>query len=154
VIEGSPRVSVASGRKKGFRSAGRVEAGSSVAEKAAPHADDARPSWDEVDRLLERLATTHGVFPTANAASNWISTYEPGRRLMVESGTQSSWVQIDHIRACWNTFEERGRICRTDVLEPGRRSAFMMALFEQLPGVRREKRDGRYLVFAPGEDAA
>lgn len=154
MTEGSARVSVASGRRKGFRSAGRIEAGASVATKALPHIDDERPDWDAVDGLLVRLATTHAVFPTANTTSNWISTYERGRRLMVESGTQSSWVHIDHIRACWDTFEQRGRICRADVLEPGRRSAFMMALFEQLPGVRREQRDSRYLVFARGDDSA
>ena len=140
-------MSVASGRGKAFRSAGRVEAGASVAMKDLPDPRDPRPDWDAVDRLLARLAKTHGVFATANATSNWISTYEPGRRLMVETGTQSNWLQIDHIRTCWETFERRGRICRDDVREPGRRSAFMMALFEQLPGVSRERRDPRYLVF-------
>ncbi len=146
-------MSVAGGRRKGFRSAGRVEAGISVGGNEVD-AEAARPDWDAVDQLLAHLAQTHGVFATANAASNWISAYEPGRRLMVESGTQASWVQVDHIRTCWDTFERRGRICRKDVLEPGRRSAFMMALFEQLPGVRRERRDSGYLVFANGDASA
>jgi hypothetical protein len=114
--------------------------------KAEP--DAPRPDWNAVVTLLSVLAESRAVFPTANSSSNWISAHEPGRRVMVESGVQSSWVQVDHIRTCWDTFERCGRICRTDVLEPGRRSAFMMALFEQLPGVSREPRDARYLVFA------
>jgi hypothetical protein len=134
--------------RKAFRSAGVTGAGSSVQAKARTEPNEARPDWKAVEELIYALAGSHAVFPTANSSSNWISAYEPGRRLMVESGRQSSWVQVDHIRACWEKFEERGRVCRQDVLEPGRRSAFMMALFEQVPGVGREKRDGRYLVFA------
>jgi hypothetical protein len=114
--------------------------------------DAPRPDWNAVVTLLSVLAETRAVFPTANASSNWISAYEPERRVMIESGAQSSWVQVDHIRTCWETFMRRGRICRDDVLEPGRRSAFMMALFEQLPGVSAERADNRYLVFvADGE---
>ena len=41
-----------------------------------------------------------------------------------------------HIRECWETFERLGRIRRQDVLEPGRCSAFMVALFAQRPGRR------------------
>jgi hypothetical protein len=125
-----------------------LEAGLSVGRSRRGDPGEPRPDWKAVEHLLAALAVTRAVFSTANASSNWISAYEPGRRLMVESGTQSSWVQVDHIRACWETFERSGRVCRADVLEPGRRSAFMMALFEQLPGVGREERDIRYLVFA------
>jgi hypothetical protein len=35
------------------------------------------------------------------------------------------------------------------VLEPGRRSAFMMALFEQVEGIRQEQRGELYLVLGP-----
>ena len=137
--------------RKAFRSAGITEAGSSVRAKSRTEPDGARPDWKAVEQLISTLSGTHAVFPTANSSSNWISAYEPGRRLMVESGSQSSWVQVEHIRECWERFEERGRICRKDVLEPGRRSAFMMALFEQVAGVQREKRNGRYLVFASSD---
>lgn len=138
--------------RKAFRSAGITEAGSSVRAKALTDPDEARPGWKAVEELISTLAASRAVFPTANSTTNWISAYEPGRRLMVESGSQSSWVQVDHIRTCWEKFEERGRVCRQDVLEPGRRSAFMMALFEQVVGVQREKRNGRYLVFERGSN--
>jgi hypothetical protein len=35
------------------------------------------------------------------------------------------------------------------VLEPGRRSAFMMALFQQIEGIRQERRGELYLVLKP-----
>ena len=66
---------------------------------------------------------------------------------MLESGSQSTWVQIDDVRACFETFERLGRIRRRDVLEPGRHSAFMFALFERLGGVRRDAKDDDYLVL-------
>jgi hypothetical protein len=130
-----------SGRRKRFKSTGRGEPGSPIGVTPKGDADGPPPGWETVEDLLSLLARTRAVFPTANATSNWISAYQPGRRLLVESGTQSHWVQVEHIRTCWEKFEELGRITRRDVLEPGRRSAFMMALFAQLTGVRRE--DGR-----------
>jgi hypothetical protein len=130
---------------------GRSEAGSAVEATTPAEPDAPRPDWNAVLTLLSVLAETRAVFPTTNASSNWISAYEPERRVMVESGAsgaRSSWVQVDHIRTCWDRFERRGRICRDDVLEPGRRSAFMMAVFQQLPGVSVDGADTRYLVFA------
>jgi hypothetical protein len=127
---------MAGGRRKGFRSVGRSEPGSPIGKTPEAEPSGRPPGWETVEQLLSRLASTRAVFPTAVASSNWISAYEPGRRLLVESGTQSHWVQVEHIRACWDRFEELGRISRRDVLEPGRRSAFMMALFAQLAGVR------------------
>jgi hypothetical protein len=59
----------------------------------------------------------------------------PGRRIRLETGLDSVWVDVDSIRGCWETFERLGTISRTDVLEPGRRSAFMMALFERVEGI-------------------
>ena len=38
---------------------------------------------------------------------------------------------------------------RSDVLEPGRRSALMMALFQQVEGIRQERHGELYLVLKP-----
>ena len=76
--------------------------------------------------------------PSHGDSTNWISSYEPGRRLRLETELDSTWVDIESIHGCWETFERLGRIRRSDVLEPGRRSAFMMALFEQVEGIRQE----------------
>jgi hypothetical protein len=93
------------------------------------------PSWHGVEELLTRLAQTRTKFPTASALDNWISQYEPGRRLLLENHNGPRWVQIGDIRDCWETFERLGRIHRRDVLDPGRCSGFMMALFAQVDGV-------------------
>jgi hypothetical protein len=85
-----------------------------------------------------------------NSDSNWIASYEPGRRLRLESGidrSDSTWIEIESVRGCWETLERLGRIRRQDVLEPGRRSAFMMALFEQVEGVGSESGGEPYLVL-------
>jgi hypothetical protein len=109
--------------------------------------------WKDVEELLEDLAKTRDSFSTVLAPTNKISTYDRGRRLMLESTTMSQtvtsqWVAIASIRECWETFERLGRIRREDVLEPGRCSAFMIALFLQVPGVVEEIADDRYLVLA------
>ncbi len=142
-----------SGRRKRFESVGRSEPGSSIGITSQRDADGPRPGWETVEDLLSLLASTRAVFPTAISTSNWISAYQPGRRLLVESGAQSHWVHVEHIRTCWEKFEELGRITRRDVLEPGRRSAFMMALFAQLAGVRREDGKEPRLVL-PGARAS
>jgi hypothetical protein len=54
---------------------------------------------------------------------------------------------VASIRACWETFESLGRIRRQDVLEPGRCSAFVMALFAQIAGVVDGSDDGEYLAL-------
>ncbi len=109
-----------------------------------------RPDWQSVEELLADLAATGTTFSTAVSRSNRIASYERGRRLRVEREFSSNWVQIDSIRCCWETFERLGRIRRRDVLEPGRCSAFMMALFRQLPGVDEESGDETYLVLSRG----
>jgi hypothetical protein len=68
---------------------------------------------------------------------------------MLESDAGPRWLEIDTIRECWETFERLGRIRRRDVLEPGRCSAFMMALFSQVPGVEELAGEDPYLVL-PG----
>jgi hypothetical protein len=50
------------------------------------------------------------------------------------------------VRTCWETFERLGRVRRGDLLEPGRCSAFMFALFAHVEGV---ETDGDSLVL-PG----
>jgi hypothetical protein len=112
-------------------------------------AADARPCWEAVEALLHRLAAGRVDFATATAPSNWISVYDAERRIQIVSGTDSNWISIDAIRECRETFERLGRIRRRDVLEPGRRSAFMMALFAQVRGVHEEIDGEPYLVIAP-----
>ena len=104
-----------------------------------------KPTWKTVEELLDLLGTTHAVFPTATSDFNWISSFERGRHLTFENGSRSTRLQIEYVKACWETFEKLGRVRRSDVLEPGRCSAFMMGLFAQVPGVEEK---GGALVFA------
>jgi hypothetical protein len=99
---------------------------------------DTVASWDDVEGLIDRLCTTHQAFTTATSAENSISQYEPGGRLLLETGRGTRWVALGDVRACWETFERLGRIRRSDLLEPGRCSAFMFALFAQVEGVEHE----------------
>jgi hypothetical protein len=108
----------------------------------------AEPSWRGVEELLNRLARKRTKFSTASSAGNWISQYEPGRRLLLENHNGSRWVQVGDVRDCWETFERLGRIHRRDVLDPGRCSGFMMALFAQVDGVvAGEAESGDFLVL-------
>jgi hypothetical protein len=107
------------------------------------------PGWQEVEELLTRLAKTGSKFSTASSARNWVSQYEPGRRLLVENHNGSRWVQIGDIRDCWETFERLGRIHRRDVLDPGRCSGLMMALFARVDGVVAEDVDGAEFLILP-----
>ena len=104
-------------------------------------------SWDDVEGLIEDLCTTHHAFATATSAENSISQYEPGGRLLLETGRGTRWIALGDVRACWETFERLGRIRRSDLLEPGRCSAFMFALFAQVEGVVQEPDEG-LLVLA------
>ena len=70
-------------------------------------------------------------------------------KLAAESEADSSWVDVESIRGCWETFERLGRIRRSDVLDPGRCSAFMMALFQRIEGIRQEGDDDLCLVLRP-----
>lgn len=96
---------------------------------------DGRPDWEAVERVIAELARTHGVFRTRTSEENWISAYSPDRRILIETPGRSAWVQVEHLQACWATFERLGRITRRDVLEPGRCSGLVMALFARVPGV-------------------
>jgi hypothetical protein len=110
------------------------------------------PSWQSVEELLTRLATTGAKFPTASSVDNWISGYQPGQRLLLENDNGSRWVRIDDIRDCWETFERLGRIHRRDVLDPGRCSGFVMALFAQVDGVVADPAvGGEFLAFSAAQ---
>lgn len=138
---------MAGARSRAFQHAPRSEPGPQYeAHAATPNGPC--PTWEAVEALIARLAESRAVFPTESSDSNWISSYEPGRRLMLESGTRSRWLRVDDIESCWRTFERLGRIRRDDVMEPGRASAFVMALFEQLGGVERVERDEPYLQLS------
>lgn len=103
-----------------------------------------RPGWGEVEGLIGRLCSTGTTFATATSAESSISQYEPGVRLMLESSRGTSWVAIPDVRACWEIFERLGTVSRGDLLEPGRCSAFMFALFAQVDGVESDAdADGR-----------
>ena len=82
------------------------------------------PSWLRPERTSHGDSTRTGSRATSRAAGS-------GSR----PGIDSTWIDIENIRGCWETLERLGRIKRSDVLEPGRRSAFMMALFEQVEGI-------------------
>jgi hypothetical protein len=101
----------------------------------------AAPGWEDVDGLIERLWVSGATFRTATSAENSIAQYEPGVRLMHESSRGPRWVALDDVRACWETFERLGSVRRNDLLEPGRCSAFMFALFAQVEGVERDAAD-------------
>ena len=101
----------------------------------APATPKIRASWDDVHALLTHLRATQQTFATATSAENSISQYEPNVRLMLQSLRGTRWVAIDDVRGCWATFERLGSVSRDDLLEPGRCSAFMFALFAQVEGV-------------------
>jgi len=96
---------------------------------------DSAPSWSDVEDLLARLSATGTSFTTVTSEENSISQYEPGGRLLLETGTGTRWVALGDVQTCWETFERLGNIRRSDLLEPGRCSAFMFALFAQVDGV-------------------
>ncbi len=94
-----------------------------------------QPGWSDVEELITHLCATGATFATATSAESSISQYEPGVRLMLESKRGTSWVAIPDVQTCWETFERLGTVSRGDLLEPGRCSAFMFALFSQVSGV-------------------
>jgi hypothetical protein len=124
-----------------------MPASSKLPERRIPAKVRRVPCWADVEHVLDRLAETGERLPSAHAAGAAVVGYERGRRLMLDSGLRSRWVAVEDIRECWETFERLGRIRRQDVLEPGRCSAFMVALFAQVPGVVEQGGADRYLVL-------
>jgi hypothetical protein len=115
--------------------------------------DDAGPTvaplWADVEKVLDRLARGEATISITPTWTTTIGGYERGRRVLLQSSNGRMWLAVDSIRECWERFEELGRIRRSDVLEPGRCSGFMIALFRQVPGVTEEDMRGNvYLVRA------
>ena len=107
----------------------------------------ATPTWADVEKEIRRLAETGDRFDTAVADDNRLMSYEPDRRVALVNTRGTSFVEIASIRECWEKLETKGKIRRRDVLEPGRCSAFMMALFARISGVQVEQRDEEYLIL-------
>jgi hypothetical protein len=107
------------------------------------------PSWTEVEKVLDRLAGAGATITLTPTSTTTIGGYERGRRVLLQSSSGPRWLAVDSIRECWERFEELGRIRRSDVLDPGRCSGFMIALFRQVPGVTEKHVGGTvYLVRA------
>jgi hypothetical protein len=103
-------------------------------------------TWDDVALTIVRLSESGEALDTV--FSNWkITSYEADWRIRIESDRGTQWVEIGDIKTCWETFERLGKIRRKDVLEPGRCSAFMMALFSRVPGVTQLEKAEPYLVL-------
>jgi hypothetical protein len=111
------------------------------------HAAPAAPSWTDVEKLLDRLARAGATIPITATSNTTIGGYERGRRVLLQSGHGQLWLAVESIRECWARFEQLGQICRSDMLEPGRCSGFMVALFRQVPGVSEKRvRGTSYLL--------
>jgi hypothetical protein len=115
----------------------------------APVTARLEPSWQEVEALLTRLSASGARFATASFVSNRISRYEPGERLLLENENGSRWVRVGDIQSCWETFERMRCIHRRDVLDPGRCSGFVMALFAQVDGVVAHAVEGSEVLALP-----
>jgi hypothetical protein len=111
-----------------------------------PRSDALRPGWPAVEQLIRELSSSGANFASDLSTRNRITGYD-SRRLSLESEHGTQWVEIASIKACWTTFEHLGRVSRRDVLEPGRCSAFMIALFTQVPGVTEHHDDEHYLLL-------
>jgi hypothetical protein len=142
------------GKTRACRSAGLPSRGPPAASREAESTRFPEPGWHSVEQLLATLAETRAFFSTATSSSNWISNYEPGKRLRLESDARSRWIEVEHLKGCWETFERLRRIRRADVLEPGRCSAFVMALFARVPGVQEELRGEQVIRLDEGNRPA
>jgi hypothetical protein len=107
-----------------------------------------RPTWEIVEKVLAALSATQARFSGVNGRTYQLERYDPNWRVLAVAEDSSRWVHVQDIRGCWDTLERLGRIEREDVLDPGRCSSFMMALFEQVPGVERDSGREASLVFA------
>jgi hypothetical protein len=107
------------------------------------------PSWQQVEAVLTRLSASGTSFSTASFVSNRISQYQPGDRLLLENENGSRWVRVGDIQGCWETFERLRSIHRRDVLDPGRCSGFVMALFAQVDGVVAHAAEGGEVLALP-----
>jgi hypothetical protein len=115
---------------------------------AASESPTARPTWETVEHVLAELSTTKNPFTGISNRTYRLERYHRGWRVLAVSESSSRWVDVEDIRGCWETFQRLGRIQREDVLDPGRCAAFMMALFEQVPGIEQTAGGNSCLTFA------
>jgi hypothetical protein len=118
-----------------------------VESSELPSRPAARPTWETVEDVLADLSAAKSSIAAVGGRTYRLEHYHPNWRVLSVTESRSRWVEVEDIRACWNTFEGLGRIQREDVLDPGRCSSFMMALFEQVPGVERTAGDSPSLVL-------
>jgi hypothetical protein len=98
-----------------------------------------RPTWESIVELLAELSSTKEPLSGPSGRPYRVERYERDWRIMVTAPSGSTrWVDLDDIRGCWETFERLGRIESEDVLDPGRCSELMMAVFLQVPGVEQD----------------
>jgi hypothetical protein len=115
---------------------------------SSPDGQTARPTWEIVEEVLAALSATQARFSGVSGRSYQLERYDPSWRVLAVAEENSRWVEVEDIRGCWETFERLGQIQREDVLDPGRCSSFMMALFEQVPGIERGAEHNASLIFA------
>jgi hypothetical protein len=102
--------------------------------RASRSADDSK-SWALVEAELTELARSKEWFPTVTGKPNRILSYEPGQRVLVETETGTNPIEVSWIKTHWQTLITQREVTRNDLLYPGRRSAFMLALFRRIPGI-------------------
>jgi hypothetical protein len=105
------------------------------------------PEWQDVERVIREVAKSGRTIYTVTGKPNRIVEYVPGRSVTVETKKGIDDIAIDVIRHHWTTLETKRRVRLRELLDPGRRSAFMGALFSQVPGVRVEGTRPAYLVI-------
>jgi hypothetical protein len=108
--------------------------------------DRGRPTWATVLDLLSELSSTKAPITGPGGRVYRVERFERDWRVMVVGAGSSRWVDLEDIHGCWQTFERLGRIESEDVLDPGRCSTFMMAMFLQVPGI--DETAGAALSFA------
>ena len=114
---------------------------------AAAHGSRVRPSWGAVEHVLAELSSTHSSFSGLEGPTFRLERYHRDWRVWAVTERSGRWVEIDDIRTCWETFERLGRIQCEDVLDPGRCSSLMMAIFERVPGIEQTDGNSASLTF-------
>ena len=107
-----------------------------------------RPTWEAVEGVLAELSSTQTSFSGFVGPTFRLERYHRDWRVWAVTERSARWVEIDDIRTCWETFERLGRIQCEDVLDPGRCSSLMMAIFERGPGIEQIVENGASLTFA------
>jgi hypothetical protein len=116
------------------------------AASAADHSR-VRPTWEAVEDVLAELSSTQASFSGLDGPTFRLERYHRDWRVWAVTEQSARWVEIEDIRTCWETFERLGRIQSEDVLDPGRCSSLMMALFERVPGIEQTAGNSASLTF-------